>query len=174
MEKRLAVVVAATLIAAGGARAQQPATAPGRMHQHGGDTAFAGMQARGKTVMGVDQYASVHHFDSLPDGGRIELQASGDDTAAVRAIRRHLRGIAHAFAGGDFSSPALVHAQQVPGARVMAARRRWLRYTYGDVPRGGAVRIVTRDSSALAAVHEFLAFQRREHHAGGMVMPGRD
>ena len=38
------------------------------------DSAFAALQERGSAAeaMGVDQYASAHLFDDLPDGGRIE------------------------------------------------------------------------------------------------------
>ncbi len=157
----------ALLLAGSPLGAQQPGMPMGHMHHEGHDSAFAAMQARGKTVMGVDQYASTHHFDTLRDGGRIRLQANAADPAAVRAIRRHLRGIARAFAAGDFSSPALVHDEKVPGTAVMATRRGAIRYTYADLPRGGAVRILTHDARALAAIHEFLAYQREAHHAGG-------
>jgi hypothetical protein len=44
--------------------------------------------------MGVDQYTSVHRFDALPDGGRIELQRAHDDSAGVAQIREHLRQVA--------------------------------------------------------------------------------
>ena len=37
------------------------------------DTSFAAMQRRGKIAMGVDQYTSVHKFDDLTNGGRVEL-----------------------------------------------------------------------------------------------------
>ena len=130
-----------------------------------GDSAFAALQARGGRVMGVDQYTSTHRFEPLADGGRIELQRDGDDSAGVATIRAHLRGVAGAFARGDFSASAAVHARAVPGTRVMAARRARIGYTYRDLPRGGEVRILTRDPTAVRAVHEFLAFQRREHRA---------
>ncbi|HEX8693525.1 MAG TPA: hypothetical protein VF746_13975 [Longimicrobium sp.] len=139
-------------------------------HQHAGgaaDSAFAGVQARGKIVMGVDQYTSTHCFDALPDGGRIELQRDADDPEGVATIRRHLREIAGAFSRGDFSAPAAVHMREVPGAASMAARRGVITYTYRDLPRGGEVRIRTADPEALRAVHEFLAFQRGDHRAGG-------
>src|SRR6185369_15312938 len=77
------------------------------------DTAFDAMQRRGKSAMGVDQYTSSHHFDALPDGGRIELVRDTDDSAGVAQIRRHLREIADAFSRGDFSTPAFVHMQSV-------------------------------------------------------------
>ena len=131
-----------------------------------GDSAFAALQQRGAGVMGVDQYTSSHRFEALPDGGRIELQRDVDDTAGVRVIREHLHQTARAFAAGDFGAPATVHAQAVPGTAVMRARRRAIRYEFRELPRGGEVRIVTHDSAAVRAVHEFLAFQRADHRVG--------
>lgn len=132
------------------------------------DSAFAAMQERGKAAMGVDQYTSTHHFDALPDGGRIELQVDTPDSAATARIRAHMREIAAAFKAGDFSTPAIVHLRDVPGAKVMAAKRGLITYEPGDLPRGGELRIRTQDADALHAIHEFMAFQRAEHHATGM------
>jgi hypothetical protein len=132
------------------------------------DSAFAGVQARGAGVMGVDQYTSAHVFESLADGGRIVLERpNAGDSAGVATIRAHMREIAGAFARGDFTAPGLVHAQQVPGTKVMADRAATLKYEAIDRPRGAEVRITTRDPQALAAVHEFLAFQRADHRAAG-------
>jgi len=127
---------------------------------------FDALQRRGEAVMGVDQYTSAHRFEPLSDGGRIELQREVDDSAGVVEIRGHLRGIAQAFAAGQFDEPMLVHARDVPGTAVMAERRSVITYAYRDLPRGGEVRISSRDSIAIVAIHEFLAFQRSEHHAG--------
>jgi len=141
-------------------------------HAHGAapaDSGFAALQRRGKVAMGVNQYTSTHCFDALADGGRIELRRDGDDPAGVATIRRHLRSIADAFAAGDFSTPAFVHMREVPGAAVMAARRGAITYTYRDLPRGGEVRIRTADPEALRAVHDFMAFQRGDHRAGGQA-----
>lgn len=129
------------------------------------DTAYAAMQARGRGVMGVDQYTSRHVFEPLPDGGRIELQREVDDSAGVAQIRRHLSEIAAQFGHGDFSAPSLVHAEDVPGTAVMRAKRSSITYQMRPLPRGGEVRITSADSEAVAAVHEFLAYQRREHRA---------
>ena len=133
------------------------------------DSTFAAVQARGAEprAMGVDQYTSPHQFDALPDGGRIELQRGVDDSAGVAQIRTHLREIAASFAKGDFNTPAFVHDRKVPGTDVMVAKRDLITYTENDLPRGGEVRIHTTDPQALAAVHEFIAFQRQDHRAGG-------
>jgi hypothetical protein len=161
-------VVAAPLI---GQAASRPAT-PAHVHPSRGggsaqdEAAFHAMQQRGKVAMAVDQYTSTHRFDALPDGGRIELQRDVDHPEGVAQIRRQLREIQRAFTGGDFGTPAFVHMRDVPGARVMAAKRAVISYRYSDLPRGGELRIKSSDPQAVVAVHEFLAFQRQDHRAG--------
>ncbi len=129
------------------------------------------MQTRGAHVMGVDQYTSAHVFEDLPDGGRVVLDRDDPaDTAAIVTIRAHMRDIRAAFRAGDFTKPFAVHAQTVPGTAVMRARRAAISYEQIDRPRGGEVRMRTNDPEAVAAIHEFLAFQRREHRASSHEM----
>lgn len=129
------------------------------------DSAFALLQARGHAAMGVDQYTSYHRFETLPDGGRISLQREAGDTAGVAQIRSHMRRIEAAFARGDFALPGLVHARDVPGTAVMAARRSRISYVADTLPGGGQLRLRTSDPSAIAAIHRFLAFQRQDHRS---------
>jgi hypothetical protein len=129
--------------------------ATGALHAQS-DTAFRAMQARGTDVMGVDQDQSRHQFDLLPHGGRIVLQALRARQRRATAIREHLRSIGRDFARGDFSSPMLVHAQVVPGTAVMTERSAYIRYGVRDLPRGGELRITTRDTIALRAIGEFI------------------
>jgi hypothetical protein len=134
----------------------------------GTDSAFAAVQDRGQAVMGVDQYTSAHVFEDLPDGGRIVLDRDDDtDAAGIATIRAHMREVAADFRAGDFAKPFAVHAQEVPGTDVMAARRDRITYESVDRPRGAEVRIRTADAAAVAAVHRFLAFQRSDHRAAG-------
>jgi len=129
---------------------------------------FAAIQERGRMVMGVDQYTSAHVFEDLPDGGRIVLERErATDTSGVATIRLHMRDIAASFRAGDFTKPFQVHAQVVPGTAVMSAHRAAITYDAIDGPRGGEVRIRSGDPAAVAAIHEFLAFQRSGHHAAG-------
>ena len=130
------------------------------------DSAFRALQERGRTAMGVDQYTSAHRFDPLPDGGRIVLVRDSTDAAGVATIRAHLHHISQAFAVGEFAIPGFVHAREVPGTRLMAVKQDAIRYVFHPLPGGGEVRIVTRDAAAVTAVHEFLRFQRMEHHTG--------
>jgi len=129
------------------------------------DSAFAGVQARGQQTMGVDQNTSTHHFYPLPDGGRIQLQRNTDDPAGTAQIRTHLQEIAKAFGAGDFRTPAFVHMQTVPGAPMMAAKRAGISYTFTALPRGGELLITTKVPEAIAAIHQFMEFQRMDHRA---------
>lgn len=132
----------------------------------GSDAAFAGVQARGQQVMGVDQYTSKHVFEDLPDGGRVVLQRDdAKDTADIRAIRAHMRDIETAFRAGDFNKPFQVHAMEVPGTKVMAEMRDLITYTMSELPRGAQLRLRTSHPRALEAIRQFLAFQRSDHRA---------
>ena len=136
------------------------------------DSGFAVLQRRGAAAMGVDQYTSSHVFEALLDGGRIMLQRQTDDSAGTATIRAHLSVIAQQFRRGDFAIPGFVHAQGVPGTDIMVSHRARISYVADTLPRGGQVRITTADPVALGAIHEFLAFQRREHHAAGHASDG--
>lgn len=129
------------------------------------DPAFAAVQSRGEHAMGVDQYTSTHVFEPLADGGQITLQRDRPDSAGVAQIRRHVAEIAAAFRAGDFTLPGFVHAASVPGTAVMTAKREVISYEVDSLPRGAALRLRSADSAAVLAIHDFLAFQRGEHHA---------
>ena len=133
------------------------------------DASFDALQQRGQVAMGVDQYTSTHKFDDLTDGGRIELQRDAKDPRDIATIRAHLRDVMAAFQKGDFAVPGFVHAQEVPGTKVMAAKKNMIRYAYSDLPQGGQIRLTTSDPAALRAIHEFMAFQRMDHRASGHV-----
>ena len=116
--------------------------------------------------MGVNQYTSQHVFEPLPGGGRIVLERKEADSAGTETIRAHMRTIATAFSNGDFALPGFVHAMSdVPGTAAMKNLRSEITYTAHDLPRGGEVVISSRNPVAVTAIHDFLAFQRTDHHA---------
>jgi hypothetical protein len=131
------------------------------------DSAFAKLQQRGESAMGVNQYTSQHIFEPLPDGGRVVLQRKESDPNGEATIRAHMLTIAVAFSRGDFALPGFVHAtSEVPGTEVMKRLRRDIVYSPRDLPGGGEVVISSKNPEAVAAIHEFLAFQRMDHRAG--------
>ncbi len=132
-----------------------------------GDSSFAALQQRGGVYMGVDQNKSAHQFDTLKDGGRIELQSLTGDAADVAAIRNHFRQIAEQFKAGDFETPFAVHAEQVPGTAVMREKKGKIDYRLTELPKGAELRLTTKDPEARRAIAEFMEYQRKEHRAGG-------
>ena len=109
---------------------------------------------------------AMEAFETLPNGGIIEIQRASDDSAGMRAVRVRLRALAQALSQGDVSSPGYTRMTSAPGGRVMLDRRNAIRYDYRDLPRGGALRISTSDYAARKAIWEFIAFQRNENMAG--------
>ena len=139
----------------------------GRDNYGASDTAFAALQQRGETAMGVDQYTSQHVFDPLADGGRIVLQRKENDSVGEAFIRAHMREISTSFSNGDFAVPGFVHATgNVPGTAAMKRLKADISYTPRDLPNGAEVLISTKNPEAVSAIHEFLAFQRMDHRAG--------
>jgi hypothetical protein len=134
------------------------------------DQHAAGVDMRGDHAMGFSHQDSKHHFELLPDGGVIEADANRQSDMATRdQIREHLKHIAGMFTANDFEIPMFIHDRVPPGVPVMKQKRGEITYTYLPTPRGGMVRIVTHDSEALKAVHDFLAFQIEDHRTGDPI-----
>lgn len=139
--------------------AQQP--------KHGHDPADEQMNKRGDHVMGFDHTKTTHHFLLQESGGAIEVTANkSDDVESSEQIRMHLKHIAMMFADGNFNAPMLIHDQTPPGVPVMQELKGEINYTYEETDRGAAVRISTKNPTALKAVHDFLRFQIKEHKTG--------
>lgn len=127
----------------------------------------AEMKARGAAAMGFDQDATTHHFRLYEDGGAIEVTVNdAANQSMLSAVRGHLKEITADFSRGDFAKPLATHAEMPPGADVMTARRATLSFAFEELPLGGRVRILSRDETTLAAVHDFLRYQIREHATG--------
>ena len=127
----------------------------------------AEVDARGNVAMGFSQQATQHHFGLTAEGGWIQVTVpDAADTATLTAVRNHLQAISRAFAEGDFSIPQAVHAQLPPGVEGMRAAGEQIHYRYQELPDGGRVSLQATAPLALAAVHDFLRFQIRDHQTG--------
>src|ERR1041385_4509416 len=125
------------------------------------------MNKRGDHVMGFDHTKTTHHFSLQETGGSIEVTAnSSDDVESSEQIRMHLKHIAMMFAEGNFNAPMLIHDQTPPGVPVMQELKGEIDYNFEEIERGAAVRISTKNPTALKAIHEFLRFQIKEHKTG--------
>ena len=122
---------------------------------------------RGDRVMGFSHEKTTHHFRLYRDGGAIEVTANeASDTESRDQIRMHLGHIAEMFTSGDFNAPMLILDRIPPGVPVLQERKAELKYEFARTDRGGVIRIRTKDSEALKALHEFLRFQIEDHRTG--------
>jgi hypothetical protein len=161
----LITLIAAALLLSG----QHPEMPAGMSHdEHVKDMQKdEALKKRGAEAMGFDQDAATHRFRLSSTGGSIEVTVKGQaDAATLAAVRSHLRRIASEFADGDFDKPFQTHGEVPPGVPEMQRRKQRIAYRYEDLPHGGAVRIETKDTRALDAVHAFLRYQMREHRTG--------
>ena len=156
-------------IAAALALAQHPSMPAGMTHEeHWAQIKKdAELAARGAEAMGFDQAAAEHHFIVTERGGYIQVEVRADADVATRdAIRSHLQQITQEFARGVFEKPFATHGEVPDGVPAMERLAAAIQYRYEERPRGGRVVIDASGREAVAAVHEFLRYQIREHKTG--------
>jgi hypothetical protein len=138
--------------------------------QHVAQLKEAALKERGRRAMGFDQDRTTHHFILRPDGGIISVEVNDptDDTNR-NAVRTHLQRIAADFAAGRFDAPFATHGEEPPGTSAMRALRRSIRYVVERTAGGARVRMRSTNDAAIAAIHDFLAYQIREHQTGDPV-----
>jgi hypothetical protein len=168
---KLGLAAAMAMLLLGSAGAQNSKSAGMQscpMHkQHEQDAKHAMMKKHGDEAMGFPQDRTTHHFHLTANGGAIEVTANNaGDKENADAIRSHLSHIAQMFGNGDFSAPMSVHDNLPPGVTTMKLLKRKIRYKYEEIGAGGRVRMESNDPVAVAAIHDFLRFQVKEHETG--------
>ena len=122
------------------------------------------VQNRGDQAMSFSHEMTTHHFLLTKDGGVIEADANDPaDKASRDAIRQHMEHIAKLFSEGDFNAPMFIHGQTPPGVPSMKRLKDQITYRTQPTEHGAEVRISTANPEALEAVHQFLAFQIKDH-----------
>lgn len=120
-----------------------------------------------------------HRFESLPDGGRIEIQTAATDSVAVANVRHHLRAMAHHLAAADSAHAGhapRAHAEHAPPAHgehapaapelaVLASMAGRIEFVHSDLPAGAALQLVAQDADVIDAIHDFIE-HLTQHHAG--------
>ena len=132
----------------------------------GADSRQDEVARKGASVMPFDLTRTTHFFDDRPTGG-IETVTANDPRDARQAslIRSHLAAEAKRFAHGDFSDPARIHGQAMPGLAQLEKAGKKLQVTYRDLPAGASLAYESSDRALVAAIHEWFAAQRSDHGA---------
>ena len=128
--------------------------------------------SKGAAVMPFDLSRTAHFFDDTPVGG-IETVTANDakDARQIALIRSHLAQEAKRFARGDFSDPAKIHGQEMPGLDTLARAGDKLQVKYRQLPVGASLSYAGADAAVVAAVHAWFAAQRSDHAAHSHMHP---
>jgi hypothetical protein len=126
---------------------------------------MSSMMARGNMAMGFNQSKIAHHFIATPTGGKIMIGAlNSRDNSTVKQIRSHVLDIQREFSQGNFTRPFFIHAQQVPGTKLMGEEKDLIGYSVRQLNNGSVLSLTTNNQQLIAAIHQFIAFQTAQHH----------
>lgn len=124
----------------------------------------ADVAARGVQVMPFDLDRSLHVFAPLDDGGRQSVTVKyASDAAEIALIRAHLQEEADKFRRGDFSDPAAIHGDAMPGLAELRAGASRIDIRYSELPDGAELRYTTDDPALVQALHHWFEAQVSDH-----------
>jgi hypothetical protein len=132
------------------------------------------VQRRGAQVMPFSLEQTTHIFTKTATGGIQQVIAKEKSNAEqIGLIQVHLAEIARQFAQGDYSAPAKVHGEDMPGLRALrAAKPGQIRIEFKELIDGAQIDYSAENPRLIEAIHQWFDAQLRDHarHA----VPGHD
>ncbi|MGC1381621.1 MAG: hypothetical protein WA814_11440 [Candidatus Baltobacteraceae bacterium] len=122
----------------------------------------------GAQVMPFDQKQAMHMFLPSTTGGVVEIVVHDLDAGQIALVRSHLLREAAMFARGDYSDPAYIHGNAMPGLARLEAAASGVSVRYFETPTGAAITFASADQDLIAAIHQWLAAQQRDHSSNQM------
>ena len=126
--------------------------------------------ARGAQVMPFDLEQTLHIFEKLDNAGLQRVVVKDpSNKEQILLIQAHLKEESEKFRRGDFSDPAQIHGQDMPGLAELKAGARQIGIRYTTLPDGAQIRYTTKDPKLVAALHRWFDAQLSDHghHALG-------
>ena len=129
---------------------------------------FDEVYERGSKVMPFDQNLTTHRFVPNSSGG-IQTVTVNDssDSNQIKLIRSHLHEEAKKFERGDFSAPAAIHGEEMPGLAELQEANDRFSVHYKELPDGARLVYSSDDSKIVAALHQWFEAQNRDHNGHG-------
>ena len=107
--------------------------------------------------MGFDQNKIKHNFTATEDGGKITITSlNANDTSTINQIKEHIKNIQNDFSNGNFTRPFFIHAQEVPGTKIMSEKRDLIKYSINELTNGSELVLNTTDKELVYAIHQFI------------------
>jgi hypothetical protein len=132
----------------------------------------ADVAERGAKVMPFDLEQTMHVFQKLENGGRQKVVVKDpSNKKQIALIQAHLKEEAERFRRGDFSDPAKIHGEDMPGLAELKAGAGKIDVRYTALPDGAEIRYATKDPKMVMALHHWFDAQLSDHghHASGQM-----
>jgi hypothetical protein len=124
----------------------------------------AEVRQRGAEVMPFALADTLHVFEKTTDGGVQRVLARPGHADQVAPIRAHLQTIAQQFETRDFSGPAHIHGDDMPGlAELRSAAKGELGVVYRELDEGAEVTYTGTNETTKAAIHRWFDAQLSDH-----------
>jgi len=119
---------------------------------------------RGASVMPFDLERTTHQFTKTDTGGVQTVVADDPQNAAqITLIGQHLTAEVDRFRRGDFTDPARIHGNEMPGLEALRAHGGRITIDYETTPAGGRVTYTTSDAELRNALHHWFDAQVSDH-----------
>jgi hypothetical protein len=118
------------------------------------------------TVMPFDVSVTLHIFKMTEQGG-IErvITRKADMSNQVALIQQHLRHEAEEFQKGNYSDPAMLHGENMPGLNELQEGASHIKVSYTALQNGAEITFETTNLHLLTAIHRWFGAQLSEHGA---------
>ncbi len=121
------------------------------------------VMSHGAQVMPFDLKDAMHMFTPSPTGGAVEIMVHDMNARQIALVRSHLRMEAARFAVGNYSDPAYIHGQDMPGLAILETHANQIAVNYADTQMGAKITFMTSGRAELQALHQWLAAQAADH-----------
>lgn len=120
---------------------------------------------KGAHVMPFDLELTTHIFTKTPMGGVQQVIVKNPDNSdQIKLIREHLSKISNEFQQGNFSGPASIHGNTMPGLDTLRkAKHNQINIVYKALANGAEIIYTTNDSDLITAIHQWFDAQLSDH-----------
>ncbi len=155
MKKQLTTILSAALFMAVSVQAGEKAS----------ENRLDEVAKRGAHVMPFNLEQTTHVFSKTEKGGLQQVIVKDSSNAEqIKLIREHLSKISQEFRQGDFSDPAKIHGEDMPGlAELRTATPGQIKIVYKELPNGAEIDYSTDDTKLVKAIHQWFDAQLSDH-----------
>jgi len=120
---------------------------------------------RGTHVMPFDLELTTHIFTKSEKGGIQQVVAKDkNNTEQITLIREHLTEISDHFRHSNFSAPAKIHGNSMPGLHTLRhAKKGQINITYKEIVSGAEITYSTDSPALITAIHQWFDAQLTDH-----------